>query len=178
MKSILDELKGGDRRSIRGVPEVVRRVTANPSLFPTVFEGLTHADALVRMRCADAVEKITLAHPEYLSPYKRQLMQLAAGAQDKEVRWHLAQMLPRLPLNARERRHAVELLNEYLTDESRIVKTFAMQALADIAGKDPGLRRPIIERLRELTRDGSSAMKSRGRKLLARLDGSDRGPAG
>jgi hypothetical protein len=63
----------------------------------------------------------------------------------------------------------LEIMLEYLTDTSKIVKTFAMQTLADIAADDSRLRGPIVARLRRLTRTGSPAMKSRGRKLLARL---------
>ena len=59
MKDLIGRLKGGDRRSIRGVPEVVDQVLADPMLFPIVVDGMTDANPLVRMRCADAVEKIT-----------------------------------------------------------------------------------------------------------------------
>jgi hypothetical protein len=61
------------------------------------------------------------------------------------------------------------IMSEYLTDTSKIVKTFSMQTLADIAADDPSLRGPIVARLFRLTQTGSPAMKSRGRKLLARL---------
>jgi hypothetical protein len=44
-----------------------------------------------------------------------------------------------------------------------------MQALADLAEHDKALRAPIVRQLTALTRTGSPAMKSRGRKLLARL---------
>lgn len=60
-------------------------------------------------------------------------------------------------------------LLEKLTGKSKIVKTFAMQTLADIAAQDSDLRPQIITRLEELTSSGSPAMKSRGRKLIARL---------
>lgn len=170
MKHILRYLDGGDRRSIRGVPEVVHLVLGEPSLFSAVFDGILGVEPVNRMRCADAIEKITRARPEYLQPYKKQLLQLAVTEEQPEVRWHLAQLVPRLHLSKRERRQAVEVLNRYLTDRSRIVKTFAMQGLADIAARDPLLRGPILERLRELTRIGSPAMRSRGRKLLAQLD--------
>jgi hypothetical protein len=50
------------------------------------------------------------------------------------------------------------------------VETFAMQALADVAGRDAELRGPIVRRLRVLTRTGSPAMRSRGMKLLAELN--------
>jgi hypothetical protein len=169
MKDLLGRLKGGDRRSIRGVPEVVDHVMANPILFPVVVDGMTDADPLVRMRCADAVEKITALRPAYLKRYKKRVIRLAAMAEQQEVRWHLAQLLSRLELSALERRRVLETLTAYLTDRSRIVKTFAMQAMADIAVQDPELRAPIMERLKKLTRTGSPAMKSRGRRLLLRL---------
>jgi hypothetical protein len=103
MKVLLRQLKGGDRRSIRGVPQVVDQVMADPSLFPAVFDGMANADPLVRMRCSDAIEKITAGRPEYLGPYKRRLIGLAAKAEQQEVRWHLAQLLSRLELSAPER---------------------------------------------------------------------------
>jgi hypothetical protein len=169
MKDLLQQLEGGDRRSIRGVSEVVDQVMADPKLFPLVFDGMADADPVVRMRCADAVEKITAARPQYLAPYKRRVIRLAAIAEQQEVRWHLAQLFSRLELSAPERRRVVEILSEYLTDTSSIVKTFAMQALADIAVQDSQLRAPIVARLKKLTRTGSPAMKNRGLKLLARL---------
>jgi hypothetical protein len=44
-----------------------------------------------------------------------------------------------------------------------------MQALADLAEKDADLRPSIAIQLQELTRTGSPAMQSRGRRLLAKL---------
>jgi len=169
MKDLLQRLNGGDRRSIRGVSEVVDQVIADPTLFPVLFDGMSDADPLLRMRCADAVEKITAAHPEYLAPYRKRVVRLAAMAEQQEVRWHLAQLLSRLELNAPERRRVAKILTGYLTDRSSIVRTFAMQALADIAARDSELRAPITERLKRMTRRGTPAMKSRGRKLLAQL---------
>jgi hypothetical protein len=176
MNAILQKLKVGDRRSIRGVPEVVDRVLANPRLFPVVFDGMSDSDPLVRMRCSDAVEKITACRPELLAPYKKRIIQLASVAEQQEVRWHLAQILSRITLSRPERQRVVWILFEYLKDESKIVKTFSMQTLADIAAQDSELRGQIIERLEELTAAGSPAMKSRGRKLLARLKQSDERP--
>jgi hypothetical protein len=172
MNALLRPLQGGDRRSIRGVVEVVRNVLENPKLFPDVFHGMSNADPLVRMRCADALEKITVEHPEYLDPYKQSIIELAQTAEQQEVRWHLAQLLSRLELNRPQRRRVVKILERYLTDRSSIVKTFAMQTLADMALRDAGLRGPIMKQLQTLTRTGTPAMKSRGRKLLARMSGS------
>jgi hypothetical protein len=88
---------------------------------------------------------------------------------EQEVRWHAAQLFSRLKLTPKERRAVVEILQNYLHDKSPIVKTFSMQALADIAEQNAELRAPIIEQLQELTRTGSPAMQARGKKLLTKL---------
>ena len=54
-------------------------------------------------------------------------------------------------------------------DKSKIVKTFAMQALADLAEEEPDLRAQFVELLEEWLQTGSPATQSRGRKLLQRL---------
>lgn len=178
MNSLLQQLEGGDRRSIGAVPRIVERMLADPRRFPTLLRGMAAPNALVCMRCADAVEKITRAHPEYLALHKRWLIRFAATAQQQELRWHLAQILPRLPLRSAERRRVKQILESYLRDRSRIVKTLAMQGLADIAGQDSELRGPIVRRLERLTETGSAAMRSRGRKLLRVLKRGTAGPAG
>jgi hypothetical protein len=63
----------------------------------------------------------------------------------------------------------VAILLDYLNDKSKIVKTFSMQALADLAEEDTHLRDRLIPLLEGLTETGSPAMRSRGRRLLANL---------
>ncbi len=169
MNDVLIKLAGGDRRSIGRVSEVVADVLNDPTLFEAVFSGMLSDDPVIRMRAADAIEKITASHPEHLQPYKTKLIQQVAKIEQQEVRWHVAQMIPRLELSEEERGVVVEILLDYLSDESKIVKTFSMQALADLAEQDAGLRSQVIPLLEELTRTGSPAMKSRGRKLLEKL---------
>ena len=170
MHPILIKLQGGDRRSVGRSEEVVADILGNPGLFSVLVEGLDADDPIVRMRAADAMEKITAFRPEYLAPHKKLLIALAAISREKEVRWHLAQMLPRLKLNRPELQHVVGILTEYFDDSSSIVKTLAMQALADIARQAPALRQPILFHLKELTLIGTPAMKARGRKLCAELE--------
>ena len=169
-KNILLLLKGGDRRTIGRSDEVVAIVSRNTVLFPKLIAGLWSSDPLVRMRAADATEKVTRQHPEFLLPYKRELLGLMAEAEEQELRWHLAAMVPRLALDSRERSRATSSLQRYLEDRSSIVRTFALQGLAEFAQGDPSLRPRVVEILREATRSGTPAMKARGRKLLADLD--------
>ncbi len=169
MHALLQKLAGTDRRSIGKSNEVVTEVLADPSLFGVVFDGMLDADSVLRMRCADAIEKITAEHPEYLRPYKKRLLQEIAKIDQQEVRWHVAQLFSRLEWSPKERRAIVDILKNYLTDKSKIVRTFSMQALADIAEQDAELRQPIFKQLKTMTRTGSPAMKARGKKLLAKL---------
>ncbi len=169
LNPILTKLVGTDRRSIGKSNEVVAEVIADPSLFKIVFEGMSCTDPVLRMRCADVVEKITIHYPEYLVPYKHQLINEISKINQQEVRWHVAQLFSRLELSNDERNTVLNILSDYLKDKSKIVKTFSMQALADIAEQDKGLRSSIIKKLEALTEEGSPAMKSRGRKLLSKL---------
>lgn len=170
MTDLLEKLKGGDRRSIGRVDEVVANVLSNPETFKTLFDGMLSDDPIIRMRSADAVEKITAHHPEYLQPYKDKLIHEVARIDQQEVRWHVAQMVPRLQVSQEERGVIVEILLEYLRDKNRIVKTFSMEALAACAEKDSAIRPRVTALLEELTKAGSPAMKSRGRKLLEKLN--------
>ena len=169
MHPILQKLRKGDRRSIGRSNEVVSEVLANPRLFPIVFSGLFADDPGVRMRSADALEKVTTRRPELLRPYKEKLIRELATTDQKEIRWHLAQMIPRLKLDARQRKHVYRTLLSCLTDRSSIVRTFAMQALVDIAKDAPTLMPAVRRRIIKLTNTGTPAMKARGRKLLATL---------
>ena len=171
MQPILSKLEGGDRRSIGRSNEVVAEVLADPGLFDTVFSGLLMDNPLLRMRSADAIEKITARHPEFLFPYKTKLIEQVARIDQKEVRWHVAQMVSRVEWNKTERKRVWGVLLEYLNDRSSIVRTFAMQALADLAQQAPELQPTALVHLRELTAIGTPAMKARGRKLLAEMEG-------
>ncbi|HXZ28330.1 MAG TPA: hypothetical protein VEG08_10075 [Terriglobales bacterium] len=169
-KDILRLLGGGDRRSLGRCEEVAAMVARQPRLLSALMAGLWSEDLVVRMRAADAIEKVTRAAPGLLRRYKRELLGLLAEAEQAEVRWHLAAMVPRLPLSPAECRHAASLLQLYLDDRSSIVKTFALQGLSDLAQQEPSLRGSVLELLRQSVRNGTPAMKARSRKLLARLE--------
>jgi hypothetical protein len=169
-EKILARLEGRDRRTIGRADEVAALVSQNPRLFGGLLRGLWSENPLVRMRAADAAEKVTRNNPALLRPHKRALLGLLAEAEDQELRWHLAVMIPRLALNGKERQHAALLLESYLEDRSSIVKTFALQGLADLAENELSMRPRVIEILREAARSGTAAMKARSRKLLVHLE--------
>lgn len=124
------------------------------------------------MRAADAAEKASAVQPGLLKPYKTELLGLLVETEQIELRWHLAQMIPRLPLAQSERRRAADTLQLYLQDRSSIVRTFALQALADLSRGDAEFRPLAKEILEQSIVRGTAAMKARARKLLKELKNS------
>lgn len=94
-------LQGGDLRSIGQSNAVVSLVNDQAS-FDALFELLRHIERKLVMRSADAIDKISLQHPGYLKKHKQALLQLAAADGNIELKWHLALLLPRLPLTKKE----------------------------------------------------------------------------
>lgn len=166
---LLRKLEGGDRRSIGRVAEVIADVEANPRLFSSLVHAMVAADACVAMRAADAVEKLAARHPDWLDPHADWLIDQAAGSALHEVRWHFAQICARLKMSRGQRQQVVAILESYLDDRSAIVKTFAMQALTDLALADDNLLPIVARHIQELTQTGTPAMRARGRKLQVRL---------
>jgi hypothetical protein len=167
----IEKLLGfGDLRTAGKSEEVITLVLANPELFENVIKAILSDNPGTRMRASDAVEKITLDHPDWLKPYKKLFLSKIIAIDQKEVKWHVAQILPRFRLTAKEREIVFNLMLGYLDDTSQIVKTFAMQALTDIAMQDASYIKRAQEIVKNLVENGAPSQRSRGKKLLASLE--------
>jgi hypothetical protein len=162
-------LAGRDRRSIGRANEMARLVLKEPRRFRELIACLWHENPVVRSRAADAAEKVSGKKPRLLDRYKTELLGLLAEAEQIELRWHLAAMIPRLRLTLAERHRAVAALHRYLDDRSSIVKTFALQGLTDLAQNDAGLRAKVKQLLEEALQSGTPAMRARARRLLKKF---------
>lgn len=164
-------LAGGDRRSIGRANEVVALVISNPKKTAALVGCLWDDDDLVQMRASDALEKLSRDQAHQLQPYKSALIARLAETNHANrvtapLRWHLAVIIPRLQLMHSERQDCARILQTFLDDRSSIVKTFAMQGLADLAQGDTALQPTVLELLQSLIRTGTPAMRARGRILL------------
>jgi len=166
---IVAALQGSDRRSIGRANQVATLVLQQPKLFPQLIACLWHDNPTIRMRAADAAEKVSVKKPRLLDGHKPELLGLLAEAEQIELRWHLAAMIPRLRLTPAERQRAVTTLQRYLDDRSSIVKTFALQGLADLSRNDVNLRAKVKQLLEEAAHSGTPAMRARARHLLKKF---------
>ena len=152
------------------VAEVVETVLRKPKLVRTLVHCMLVADEGLRMRAADALEKVSRQHVEELQPYIGVLLGLFEEEEQQELRWHLAVTLPRLRLDGSERRRMLHALQQCSTAKSSIVKTFALQGLSDLTDQDPALLPTVLDTLRTAERNGTPAMKARSRKLMSLLE--------
>src|ERR1700722_18954875 len=136
--SVVTVLENG--RHTRGLADhVAGIVRREPALFPELMFGLWHVEAQIRAIAADAVVKVTLDNPALLKPFKTEILGVMTEARPAIVRWHLAQLVPRLKLTKTERARAIALLRQYLEDRSGIVRVCAMTSLYELSQGDEAL---------------------------------------
>jgi|UPI0008473600 hypothetical protein len=166
IEQLAEILKGGDLRSIGRANQLIV-IVKNQQDFDQLFQFLLSGERVQAMRAADAIEKITVNHPEYLKTHKKELLALLPTAVNKEMKWHLCQLIPRLSLSVKELTRCLQILTEWVFEkkESKIVRVNALQALFDLQQKYPGGKinlQPIIARLEK---ENTASIKARLRKI-------------
>ena len=166
-------LKGGDLRSIGKTREVVAMVNDQQS-FDELYQLLFHPDRKIVMRAADAIEKITVNHPEYLYAHKNQILPLLTSAGNIELKWHLAQLIPRLSLTRPEANKAVRVLFSWASDpkESRIVRANALQSLDEIISNFIDHKKEFLELIATIKKENIPSLNARIKILEAKREAS------
>lgn len=160
-------LAGGDRRSVGNAGPVAEMIAHSPPGIAAAVRLMGDDDPVVAMRAADALEKATRNDPALLAPHKGGLLGDLAEDPRQEVRWHLLQMLPRLPLTSAERAEAFAIAVASLSHPSRIVAADALSALFALSAGDGTLGASAVDHAERLTSSPSAAVRSRARRLLS-----------
>lgn len=167
---ILKMLRPGDLRMKGASEEVVARICTRPGEMAQLIDCLSESEPALLMRCCDALEKLSRQHIDWLRPYKNDLIKISQSNVQKEVRWHMAQIIPRLDLSTKQAAKAYDVFLIYLNDKSSIVKTFALQALTDLALSHDLHVIETRDMIKKLGKTGTPAMQSRSRKLLEQFN--------
>lgn len=171
MEKIYSQLRGGDLRSIGNADKIAKDAENNPTLVSQLVRGLKISEPVVRMRCADALEKLTRKHPLHLQAYRNELLTLLDPEQPKELLWHIVQMVPRIIWPVTKIEEVFKSLEDCLASNSSIVKVSVMQSLFELIDQKPSQASKVKKLLLKLSQTGSPAMKSRGTKLLHKMAG-------
>ena len=140
-ESLTRLLLGEDLRTIRQNGVVVKSIH-DQGTFDELFSLVFHHERPLVMRAVDAVEKVTAKHPGLLRSHKNQLLELLNSADHKELKWHVAQLIPRLDLMLAELKNVWHRLAYWALNktESKIVRVNALQGLFDLSKANPELK--------------------------------------
>lgn len=168
MKQFVKLLSGGDLRSIGRSNEAVLKVR-NEDDFDELFKCLFYKDRIVRMRSADAISKIALRYPSYILRHKADLMDLCCTVNDKELKWHLAFLVPKLNLTDKEKEIVWQRLLGWVldTEESKIVRVNSLQALFEIAEKDNFYSKDFELVTNQIKKENIPSLNARIKKLIS-----------
>lgn len=143
---LLEALRGGDLRSVGRAAEVAAW-TNTPERFAQLAAMLEHTERLVVMRAADALEKVSAKHPEWLQSYGPVVLSLLNQAHlHIELKWHLAQLAERIQWSEEEAWLVSHQLASWLLDatESKITRANALQACFTLAQTHPAIQ-PVFQ---------------------------------
>lgn len=167
--NILTKLARGDLRTTGASDEVAKEIVNDQKLFDQVVMGLYKDDPGLRMRCADAIEKASAQRPELLISHKDEMLGVIGNIDQQEVQWHVAQIVPRFVLSDGELERALKLLERYFAgSKSNIVRTFALQAICDLAAANPKHSKLADSYLQKALGDPAHSLQARARKILAK----------
>jgi len=145
-------------------------VLEQPRLTRQLIECLWDEDEVLAGQAADALETVVGERPHALQPWKEALLGLLVESKGIKLRWHLGLIVARLQLTRAECRRVADVLSGWLADPSSIVKTCAMQGLAELTRQDQSMTEEVLDQLRALTRSGTPAMRARGRTILKQME--------
>ena len=169
ISQIIDKLVIGDLRTTGYADDVVKEVVKDPGRFEEILSGLTHLNPGVRMRAADALEKVSAQKPALLQPHKKLLIEVLRSSQQQEVQWHIAQMLSYVSWTAKEIETISEILITYFnTSKSAIVRVMSLQAIVDLAQDHPHLRDVSQYLTQKALNSDFPSLRARARKIIGK----------
>jgi hypothetical protein len=131
--NIEKNLSIGNPRTLGKTSEIVKYVLANKNKLEELFLCLFSSNEIVRMRAADALEKICREQSVWFEPFIDRLLYEVSLIEQNSVQWHLAQMLGELSLSEPQRKKALKILGSNLiSSKDWLVLNFSIDTYAKL----------------------------------------------
>lgn len=159
---------GGKSNSLGLAAQVISQVLQDQSLLDELYQCMFSHDAWVRMRAADAFEKVCREHPDWIEPYIDRLQrELAGPEQQASIQWHLAQIYPQVTLTAKQKQHALTWLRTTLSSPTIdwIVAANCMQALAFFTKNGDFSQKALLDLLKIQQHHASKSVVKKANKI-------------
>lgn len=164
-------LSGGARSSIGNADNVIRDSLKDPLLLKEVYGLFLDDDPVVAMRASYVAMRVAESSPDSVKPYGDELMKSLELYVEKEVRWHVPQLLTRLDLTPQQRARAYEIVMNWAeTDPSKIVGYYGFQAAAELASSDTALMKDFIPRLQRASTSEAKSIRNSCKKIAERFN--------
>jgi len=162
---------GGHKNSLGEVPQVIEIVLHDQHRIEELYNCLFDGDAWVRMRAADAFEKICRVHPDWLLPYIDRLATDFGASFQPSIQWHMAQIYKQVPLTQTQKDVAIQWLTQRIAtkDVDWIVAANVMETLAQFAKDGSFPLDQLVSLLKIQQQHKSNAVVRRATKILATL---------
>lgn len=174
MTKTLEELLliGGHANSLGQTNEVITLVLQDKTLLAELYECMSNDDAWVRMRAADAFEKVCREHPDWIEPYVDKLQSQLSGAdQQASIKWHIAQIYPQITLTTKQKEFALAWLKSQVatTNIDWIVAANCLKSLLFFTKQGDVPQTELVELLHIQQTHSSKSVVKKATKILAEL---------
>ncbi len=162
---------GGKSNSLGKVNEVIEAALREKSRLDELYNCLFNEDAWVRMRAADALEKVCRQQPSWLKPYIDRFADELAVSEQPSIQWHLAQMYGEIELSGEQKRFAINWLKQLLSSPEAdwIVAANAMDTLMQFTKNGDFPKSEMLSLLNIQRQHKSKSVIKRAEKLLGQF---------
>lgn len=163
---------GGKSNSLGRVNDVIEIVLHDKGRLKELYDCLLDDNAWVRMRAADAIEKICRQHPEWLVSYIDKFQAKFATNSQASIQWHLAQIYRQVDLTNEQKQNTISWLFDLLsnTEVDWIVAANAMDTLVQFTQDGNIPKEQTIAYIKIQQKHKSKSVVKRANKLLAAID--------
>ncbi|HEX8182679.1 MAG TPA: hypothetical protein VF575_03695 [Candidatus Saccharimonadales bacterium] len=162
---------GGKSNSLGKVSEIIDATLSDQSRLNELYECLFDDDAWVRMRAADAIEKVCRQKPDWLLSYIDKFIAKLAESNQPSIQWHLSQIYAQVDLTLTQKQFVIKWLENLLANSriDWIVAANAMDTLAQFTRDGSFKKDKMLALLAIQQQHKSNAVVRRATKLLTEL---------
>lgn len=133
-------------------------------------------DPQLRSRMANVAHWMTEEEPEIFSLYADEIIGLLASLSLEEnwSRYHLGLVAARSALTQAQHLRAAEMMRRLADDEQNVIRVTALEGFVHLAIREQSLQEEARTLLENARRNGTPAMKARARRMLKRLQSSQK----
>ncbi len=170
MSKIIHLLSGGSITSTGNADVVIQLVQDNPKLLGDVFQLFLDKDPVVAMRSSYVFMKLSKSDRDLILPFKSLIINNLGKYIQKEVRWHIPQILLVMDLSDQEKEKSYNtLMNWAECNDGNIVVYYSLEAAFKIAKLQSHLLANFIPRLKKINKTDAKIVKNRCKKIAASL---------